>query len=106
MISLLRSSSRRIVCCSSNATFRFVSFEVGSPIPINFMKDSPDPVIKPDDEYPEWLFSLTEPLPTKRELVEMIEKDGMEAVSTRHLKLTKRRLTKEQIKENNLTGGI
>ena len=45
-------------------------------------------------------------LPTKRELVAMIETEGMEAVSSRHLKLTKRRLTKEQIKENNMTGGI
>ena len=36
----------------------------------------------------------------------MIETDGMEAVSSRNLKLTKRRLTKEQIKENNMTGGI
>jgi hypothetical protein len=24
--------------------------------------DTPDPVIKPDEEYPEWVFKLTEPV--------------------------------------------
>jgi hypothetical protein len=38
--------------------------------------------------------------------VALIEEQGMEAVSSRDLKLTKRRLTKEQIKENNMMGGI
>ena len=45
-------------------------------------------------------------LPSKRELLQMIEKDGMESVSTRNLKLTKRRLTIEQIKQNNMTKGL
>lgn len=45
-------------------------------------------------------------LPTKRELVELIAENDMEGVDSRKLKLTKRRLTKEKIKENNMTGGI
>mmetsp|Transcript_13447 Transcript_13447/g.21964 ORF Transcript_13447/g.21964 Transcript_13447/m.21964 type:complete len:99 (+) Transcript_13447:93-389(+) len=46
----------------------FSTSEVGQAIPINIYKTGTDPVYLEDSEYPEWLFSLTEPLPTEREL--------------------------------------
>eukprot|EP00602_Paraphysomonas_sp_CaronLab_P004934 CAMPEP_0185026404 /NCGR_PEP_ID=MMETSP1103-20130426/10533_1 /TAXON_ID=36769 /ORGANISM="Paraphysomonas bandaiensis, Strain Caron Lab Isolate" /LENGTH=71 /DNA_ID=CAMNT_0027559971 /DNA_START=133 /DNA_END=348 /DNA_ORIENTATION=- len=69
------------------------------------MNDQVDPVIKEDSEYPEWLPSLARPLKSKKELLEEAEKVGMNAMDSRDLKLLKRRLTKETILENNISGG-
>ena len=45
-------------------SLRFVSFEVGEKVPISFLQDQPDPVIQPDEAYPEWVFRLTKPVRT------------------------------------------
>ena len=44
-------------------------------------------------------------LKSKKELLEEAEKVGMNAMDSRDLKLLKRRLTKETILENNISGG-
>lgn len=41
-------------------------------------------------------------LPSKKELLSKIEKEGAESLTLEQIKLVKRRMTTEKIKENNL----
>ena len=77
--------------------------KVGEKIPVSFIKDAPTPAIKPDSEYPEWVFRLTERLPSKNVLVAKLEKVGLEAMTERELMRTKRLMTLETIRKNNLS---
>lgn len=42
---------------------------------LNIMKDGEDPVVKPDSEYPDWVFELHKPMATFEELVAKHEAD-------------------------------
>mmetsp|Transcript_15942 Transcript_15942/g.21076 ORF Transcript_15942/g.21076 Transcript_15942/m.21076 type:complete len:90 (-) Transcript_15942:404-673(-) len=41
--------------------FRRMSTNIGDPVPINFYKDGQDPLIKPDEDYPDWMWNLKQP---------------------------------------------
>jgi len=82
---------------------RCFGVKVGDKIPVSFIKDAPTPSIKPDSEYPEWVFRLTERLPSKNVLVAKLEKVGLEAMTERELMRTKRLITLETIRSNNLS---
>jgi hypothetical protein len=41
-------------------------------------------------------------MPTKKQMLAKIEKEGVDSLTEREIKRTKRLITKEQIKENNL----
>jgi hypothetical protein len=87
-------------------------------------------VIKKDDEYPAWVFDLTKKvritapifdmrviqslyvspinsclfasqLPTRRQLVEKIETEGVDSLTYKEMKRVKRSLTTDLIKKNN-----
>ncbi|GIL49489.1 hypothetical protein Vafri_5815 [Volvox africanus] len=62
------------------------------------MKNESDPPIRPDNEYPEWLFKLLEPRPTIKELEKMYQEGGLAVEELRRLWRLK---NKERIKESN-----
>lgn len=76
--------------------------KVGDKVPIAFVKDAPVPVIKEDKDYPSWLFTLTDKLSSKNALIARAQKDGIKSLTTSEMKRTKRLITLETIKENNL----
>ena len=78
--------------------------KVGDKVPVTYLKDSTAPTIKADGEYPEWVFKLTERLPSKSALMAKAEKSGLASLSDAELMRTKRLVTTETIKTNNLTG--
>lgn len=49
-------------------------FLVGEKIPIGIFKDSPDPVVKVDKDYPEWLWKVSD-LPTLGDCIKLAEQD-------------------------------
>ena len=53
-------------------------FALGEKVPINIFKDGSDPIIKADSEYPNWLFTKANRLPTLKECLEKMEKDRSE----------------------------
>lgn len=79
--------------------------KVGDKIPVAFIKDAPPPTIKPDSEYPEWVFALTERLASKSALLAKLEKGGAESMTDEQLMRVKRLITIETIKENNIAKG-
>ncbi|GFR47925.1 hypothetical protein Agub_g9727 [Astrephomene gubernaculifera] len=62
------------------------------------MKNEADPPIKPDSEYPEWLFKLLEPRPTIKELEKAYQEGGLTIPELRRLWRLK---NKARIKESN-----
>ena len=79
--------------------------KVGDKVPVAYIKDAPAPTIKADSEYPSWLFSLTERLPTKGAVLAKAEKGGLESLSDKELMRIKRLVTSETIKSSNLQSG-
>lgn len=87
---------------------RGLAVKVGDTVPVNYIKDEKPPTIKPDADYPAWLFGLTDKLPSKTALLSKIEKGGVESLTEAEMTRTKRLITLETIKINNLaskTGG-
>lgn len=87
---------------------RHFAVQIGDKVPVSYIKDAPVPVIKADSEYPDWLFTLTDKLPSKNALLSKIEKSGVESLTDKEIMRTKRLITLETIKSNNLqaeTGG-
>ena len=87
---------------------RGLAVKVGDTVPVNYMKDEKPPTIKPDADYPAWLFGLTDKLPSKTALLSKIDKGGVESLTEAEMTRTKRLITLETIKMNNLaskTGG-
>jgi Mitochondrial ribosomal protein L37 len=69
--------------------------------------DGKDPVVKEDKEYPEWVFKLTEKLPTRNQLLQMIDEAGgidgdLTVLGEDNLRRAKRLITLDEIKKNNL----
>ena len=61
-------------------------------------KDEPEPELKPDSEYPAWVFRLTEERPILEDLVMR----GLEHVPAKDMKRVFRLANKKRIKESNL----
>lgn len=69
------------------------------------MKEEEDPALLKDEEYPEWLKTMTDKLPTKNQLLEKYyDKDVpyTESFTEFDIMRTKRLLTLEKIKEDNI----
>mmetsp|Transcript_6539 Transcript_6539/g.8094 ORF Transcript_6539/g.8094 Transcript_6539/m.8094 type:complete len:98 (-) Transcript_6539:106-399(-) len=73
---------------------------VGDSIPINFKKSDTDPVIKPDEGYPDWLWELEQPKLYVLEQKKPSELTDQEA--RRYWKL----IRKAKIKDSNMNAGI
>jgi large subunit ribosomal protein L54 len=69
--------------------------------PVNIYKSGKDPELKPDGEYPAWLWRLLDPLPTLDELKAKPELTFQEM--RRLVRLERRRLIKQH-NENSKTG--
>lgn len=95
----LRRSRFLLVSCGRT---QLRGLKVGDKVPIAFVKDAPVPVIKDDKDYPAWLFTLTDKLPSKNALIARAQKEGIKSLTPSEMKRTKRLLTLEAIKENNL----
>jgi hypothetical protein len=81
--------------------------KVGDKVPVNFIKDGKDPVILDDDKYPDWVHTLAEKLPTKNQLIQMVENAGgvdgdLTVLGEDNLRRAKRLLTLDEIKKANL----
>lgn len=74
--------------------------KVGEAVPINYIKDKQNPVIKKDEEYPSWVFKLTEKLPAKNVLLEKLNTKP-EEMSEYELRRLKRLITLDDIREAN-----
>lgn len=75
-------------------------FKDGSQVLPGFLADGKDPEVRPDSEYPDWVLTLHEPLPSLEDLKEMYVQDpeGMSEDNTRRMiKLW----NKARIKESN-----
>ena len=85
-----------------------LSTKVGDTVPVSFMKDVPDPVIKEDGEYPEWVFTLGDKSSgrnlSKAQLLKKIETEGIESLTLEQMMRAKRMITIAKIKDNNMTG--
>jgi len=79
------------------------SVKVGDKVPIAFMNGEQDPVIKADDEYPDWLHTLHEPLKTKGELEKMWKNDP-DSLNEEELRRYYRLIGLSQIKEGRKGG--
>jgi hypothetical protein len=81
--------------------------KVGDTVPISFMKDVPNPVIKEDSEYPDWVFELGDKSSpsnwSKAQLMKKIEEDGIDSLTPQQMMRARRLITLEKIKEHNLT---
>ena len=55
----------------------------------NILKDGSDPPILPDDAYPDWLWTVHEPLPSLQELTAKFEADPDSMTSVEHRRMTK-----------------
>jgi hypothetical protein len=92
----------------SNDITRAFCTKVGDVVPVSFMKEVPDPVIKENDDYPEWVFSLGDKSAgrnmSKAQLLKKIEEDGLESLTAEQMMRAKRLLTLEKIKDNNVAG--
>jgi hypothetical protein len=53
-------------------------FVTGEKVPVNVFKDGKDPVVRPDGDYPFWLWTQVRELPTLKECETMMTKDRAE----------------------------
>ena len=69
--------------------------------------DGKDPIVQDNKEYPEWVYKLTEKLPTRNQLLQMIDGAGgvdadLTVLGEDNLRRAKRLITLDQIKKNNI----
>ena len=69
---------------------------------LNIMKDGKDPLVKPDSEYPDWVFELHKPLPTLEELVAKHEANP-DSLGRAEQKRLVRQWNRERIRRGNGT---
>jgi len=72
----------------------------GQTIPVNIMKAGADPVTLPKSEYPEWLFELTKPEETEKELLQRKDEVTWKSGGAKYF----RRKNRQRIKDNNMRG--
>ncbi len=73
-------------------------FDLSKVVPVNLLKEGPEPEIKPDSEYPPWVFTLTDERPILEDLV----MKGLENVKPADMKRVFRLANKRRIKANNI----
>jgi hypothetical protein len=69
--------------------------------------DGKDPVVMEDKDYPDWVHTLADKLPTKNQLVQMVEDAGgvdadLTVLGEDNLRRAKRLLNLDEIKKCNL----
>ena len=67
---------------------------------LNILKDGQDPVVKPDSEYPDWVFTLHHKLPSLEELSTRYKEDP-ESLDTQEMRRLIRQWNRKRIKERN-----
>ncbi len=83
---------------------RAFSAKIGEKIPVSFMNGVEDPVIQEDSEYPAWVMDLTNPLPTKAQLLAKYNDPNFDNkdFAPKEVMRLKRLLTLAEIKESNM----
>jgi len=72
----------------------------GTPIPgLNIYKKQDPPVARPRSEYPAWVDTLAEPLPSLAKLRRIPDEEASDKDKMRFLKLTRRQLIQQQNEE-------
>ena len=74
------------------------TYDLKTQIPVNLLKEGPEPTYKPDKEYPEWVFKLLEDPPMAAELL----MGGVENMTQRELRGVRRRANKDRLLNNNV----
>eukprot|EP00210_Caulerpa_lentillifera_P008499 g8107.t1 len=91
--------------CSSRFLVRCLCSKTASPgsvetVPCGILKNQPDPPIKADEEYPDWLWKLMDRQPTFKELQERYLQSGEASLTLleaeRLSRLTRKRAIREQ----------
>lgn len=67
----------------------------------NIFQDGEDPKLKPDEEYPDWLWDLVNPPLTAKQIRQNIQDVGMEALPYDEFKRLEKLERKARIKEAN-----
>jgi Mitochondrial ribosomal protein L37 len=74
-----------------NTIIRMMSTKPGSPMKgLDVFKDKDPPVYLERSEYPDWIYHLSQPLPSLAKLRKMDEDDATDTEKMRYLKLTRR----------------
>ncbi len=73
-------------------------YDLTTQIPVNLLKEGDEPVYKPDDAYPPWLWTLLNEPP----LLDDLAMRGVEKLSQPELKRVIRLTSKKRIKQRNL----
>mmetsp|Transcript_1341 Transcript_1341/g.4365 ORF Transcript_1341/g.4365 Transcript_1341/m.4365 type:complete len:121 (+) Transcript_1341:3-365(+) len=68
----------------------------------NILKEGEDPTMKPDEEYPEWLWTIHIPKPGYEELVAKAETQGPDSLTHDEARWLLRGYAKARIKEHNV----
>ena len=74
------------------------SYDLKTQIPVNLLKEGPEPTYKADKEYPAWLFKLLDDPPMAAELLMR----GVENLSLAELKAVRRRANKDRLLTTNM----
>lgn len=80
------------------------SVKPGDKVPISILTSEKDPVIKEDDEYPDWVHTLHLPQPTLTELERQYKSDP-DSLSVKNLRRYYRLLNQKIIKDGNIKSG-
>jgi hypothetical protein len=72
-------------------------YDLTKQIPVNLLKEGPEPEYKADSEYPPWVFKLLEEKPSPEEIVMR----GLENVPDEHAKMVFKTANRKRIKARN-----
>ena len=61
----------------------------GETVKVNILREGSDPPVLDDAEYPDWLWTVHEPLPSLQELTAKFEADPDSMTSVEHRRMTK-----------------
>jgi len=91
---------RRDVFCSWRGQIQSFSNapDLGT-VPANIMKGGTDPPILPDSEYPDWLWTVHEPMATLQDLVEKVEEVSWEGLNEKEQRRLMKLAHKKEMEE-------
>lgn len=98
----MKYSKSNILTFTSSLTIRRSFVKIGDKIPVNYIKDGKDPEVLSDDQYPEYVLKLTEPLLTKSQLLAKFNKFGETSFSLHDIRRLKRLNRLEKMRAKNL----